>query len=116
MLKYVEERLGYEIEDLYGITIEEQELETEERRPRDSVDNSPVLQANVGNGIDEDIPPARLSLERDYPTSNAITTDEEASIQRGREETEETNVEIGENEGEGRDEGEGEEGEEGGEG
>ncbi|OBT77959.1 hypothetical protein VF21_04364 [Pseudogymnoascus sp. 05NY08] len=92
--KYVNQRLGFEIEDLYGITIEEQELEAEERRPRVSPDSSPVLQANLGNVMNEDIPYTRLSIERYDLTPDAMSTDEEASMQLRREETREETEET----------------------
>lgn len=43
LTRYVDQRLAYEIEELYGISPGGQELEAEERRPTDSPDNSSSL-------------------------------------------------------------------------
>ncbi|OBT50012.1 hypothetical protein VE04_09568, partial [Pseudogymnoascus sp. 24MN13] len=112
LVEYVDKRLGFEIQELYGITIEEQELETDERRPEASLDNPSVLQANSGNVMDEN--------------ADAVSTDEEVSMQlrreaaadtreptaeareqtaETREETKETGEEAEENEGGGKGEG-----------
>lgn len=77
LVEYVDKRLGVEIQELYGITIEEQELETDERRrPEASLDNPSVLQANSGNVMDEN--------------ADAVSTDEEVSMQLRREAAAET--------------------------
>ncbi|ELR10305.1 hypothetical protein GMDG_04688 [Pseudogymnoascus destructans 20631-21] len=65
LIKYVNQILRFEIEDLYGITIEEQELEEDERRPRGYLDNSPALQASFGNVINENSPVDATTERRD---------------------------------------------------
>ena len=54
VVKYLDQRIGFEIE--------EQELEAEERRPSYSPDNSSVMQTNIENTTNENNPFARVSM------------------------------------------------------
>ncbi|KFY53761.1 hypothetical protein V497_08271 [Pseudogymnoascus sp. VKM F-4516 (FW-969)] len=86
--EYVDERLGYEIEDLYGITLEEQEIEAAERRPSPSPDASPAIESSVestGQGNNSSTGP---SMEIDSPviqnenrSAVTVTSDDDASME-----------------------------------
>ncbi|KFY21544.1 hypothetical protein V493_07321 [Pseudogymnoascus sp. VKM F-4281 (FW-2241)] len=125
---YINQRLSLEIARIYGISVEEQELEVEERRPDLSgfLDYSPISSDNVDNNMNEDHLSPGLSMEVhdpaiQYATSEEFSTDEESSTKEEAEEpkqreetgvTEETDEEKGEKDGEGGsgEEGSGEEG------
>ncbi|KAL5354544.1 hypothetical protein ACLOAV_000633 [Pseudogymnoascus australis] len=75
MTGYVDQILGYEVEELYGISLGKQELETE--------DNSSSLRSNAENIPNGDNLSVGPSIEIDdpithYEASESVTTDEEA--------------------------------------
>jgi hypothetical protein len=78
---YVRQRFSFEIENLYGITVEEQELETESRAPRvDSVESGAPVYTSPQHTAEEN-EPDKSSHDM---TSTEASVDIDAEVASGR--------------------------------